>query len=351
MSGGISIMEQITLSIIIPAYNSEDTLRDSIESILSQNSKDFEIIIVNDGSVDGTEDICHEYQSKYKNICYISKENTGVSEARNVGMDNARGLFVAFLDSDDVWNKNYYDEELSKKLKDGYADVYVFSTCFSDMSLNIEEYVHVKSEEMCGGNKAVDMYYHSFCAFIFKREFLLDNNIRFVPKIKYGEDELFRSQCLYLADEVVAEDKLSFYYRNNRFSATKGKRNNKLFATTKLQVYYLLKDFFFEQYEKEGLSQITRNSRTVAYFADAVRLLSMTGYGYKKIKKLCDDEQIGVMLENDGKLYHLYYIQRNILQDYLKKPKWFYTKNRINGIWFYNALNLKHRMLKKIRKG
>lgn len=342
--------EKFTLSVIIPAYNCESTLSDTIESVLNQKCKDYEIIIVNDGSTDNTDSICLDYKNKYNNIKYIKKDNSGVSDTRNVGIKNANGLYIAFLDSDDVWDKNYYDEGLCKKLKDNSTDLFVFSTCFADMDLNIEEYVRVKNDVISGGDKAVDLYYHSFCAFIFRRAFLIDNNMKFNSEIIYGEDELFRSQCLYLAKEIIAEDKLSFYYRNNRFSSTKANRDNKLFALQKLKVYYSLKEFFFKQYEKKGLQKTIRNGRTASYFADSIKLLAETGYGFGKLKKICTEEQIDAMLENAGELYDLYYIQRDILTQYLRSPKSFYIKNRVHGIWYYNALDLKHWILKVLRK-
>lgn len=342
--------EKFTLSVIIPAYNCESTLGDTIESVLNQKCKDYEIIIVNDGSTDNTDSICLDYKNKYNNIKYIKKDNSGVSDTRNVGIKNANGLYIAFLDSDDVWDKDYYDEGLCKKLKDNSTDLFVFSTCFADMDLNIEEYVRVKNDVIRGGDKAVDLYYHSFCAFIFRRAFLIDNNMKLNSEIIYGEDELFRSQCLYLAKEIIAEDKLSFYYRNNRFSSTKVNRDNKLFALQKLKVYYSLKEFFFKQYEKKGLQKTIRNGRTVSYFADSIKLLAETGYGFGKLKKICTEEQIDAMLKNVGELYNLYYIQKDILTQYIRSPKSFYIKNRVHGIWYYNALDLKHWILKVLRK-
>lgn len=342
--------EKLTLSVIIPAYNCESTLSDTIESVLNQKCKDCEIIIVNDGSTDNTDSICLDYKNKYNNIKYIKKDNSGVSDTRNVGIKNANGRYIAFLDSDDVWDKNYYDEGLCKKLKDNSTDLFVFSTCFADMDLNIEEYVRVKNDVISGGDKAVDLYYHSFCAFIFRRAFLIDNNMKFNSEIIYGEDELFRSQCLYLAKEIIAEDKLSFYYRNNRFSSTKVNRDNKLFALQKLKVYYLLKEFFFKQYEMKGLQKIIRNGRTASYFADSIKLLAETGCGFGKLKKICAEEQIDAISENVGELYNLYYIQKDILTQYIRSPKSFYIKNRVHGIWYYNALDLKHWILKVLRK-
>lgn len=340
-------MEKYALSVIVPAYNCEETISQTLDSILSQKSKDLEIIIVNDGSTDNTEKICLEYCSKNPNVKYFKKSNSGVSETRNLGIEKSVGEYIAFLDSDDVWDLKYYDDDLCNRLKTSEYDILVFSSCFSDMNLNIVEYVGVKDEILVSQkDKAVDRYYHSFCSFIFKTKFLKSNNLCFNSNLRYGEDELFRSQCLYLANKILAQDKLSFYYRNNVNSATKMNRKQKLFAKQKLKAYYLMKEFFFEQYERNSEELFIKNSRTVSYFAHAIRLLSEIGYGYGKIKKICTEENICLLYENIGKYYDLYYVDRDILKNYIESPFTFYFKNRFHGLWFYSAVGFKHWLMR-----
>ena len=332
-----------TLSVVIPAYNCKNTLSQTLDSLIKQQSKDLEIIIVNDGSVDNTEELCKEYCDKYENIKYFYKENSGVSDTRNLGIENATGKYIAFLDSDDIWDKNYYDKALNKQLKEEEYDIFAFSSCFSDMDFNITEYVKVENEVLIDRkDKAVDNYYQSFCAFIFKKSLITENNIRFCNKVRYGEDELFRSQCLYFAHKILGQDKLSFYYRNNINSATKANRKQKLFAQQKLEIYYLMKEFFYEQYKKEGSEQFVKNATTASYFIISIKLLSEMGYGYSKIKKLCDTENAQLINDNIDKYYGMYYATHNIIKDYLKSPLMFYIKHRFHGLWFYTALEFKH---------
>ncbi len=343
-------MDNYTLSVIVPAYNCESTISQTLDSLLSQKSKDMEIIIINDGSTDSTEAICQKYCSENINIKYFYKDNSGVSETRNLGIKKSTGKYIAFLDSDDVWDSEYYDEELNEDLKQKDCDIFVFSSCFSDMNLNVQEYVKVKNELLIDyKDKAVDKYYHHFSSFIFKNEFLKVNNLKFNPSLRYGEDELFRSQCLYLSHSIYAKDKLSFYYRNNINSATKLNRKHRLFAEQKLKAYYLMKDFFFGEYEKEGKEKVIRNSRTVAYFSQAIKLLSEIGYGYKNIKNICEAENVRVFLKNCEKYYDLYYIEKDNLEGYIKSPFLFYVKNRFHGLWYYPALKVK-RMISALRR-
>ncbi len=336
-----------TLSVIIPAYNCEKTLEQTLDSVLNQKCKDIQIVLVNDGSKDGTDEICTEYSKNFENIFYYKKSNSGVSDTRNKGIEMAQGEYVAFLDSDDIWDKNYYDDDLNKKLKSLKYDILVFSTCFSDMNLKIEEYVRVKNQELHGGDKAVDGFYHHFGAFIFRTSFLIKNKLCFKKDIIYGEDELFRSECLYLADNILSEDKMSFYYRNNYNSSTKLNRKQKKFAEQKLAVYYSLKDFFFNNYKEKNEEIMVKNATTVSYFATAIDLLSKTGFGLKKIKQICQEENVVQMFRNNGKYYKLYYIQENVLKNYIASPLKFYIKNRIYGIIYYSLLSLKHFLVRQ----
>ena len=90
------------ISIIIPVYNVEKYLRECLDSILAQSYKDFEIILVDDGSTDSSGNICDEYSMKYENIKVLHKNNNGLSSARNAGLDIAQGEYILFIDSDDV---------------------------------------------------------------------------------------------------------------------------------------------------------------------------------------------------------------------------------------------------------
>jgi len=90
------------LSIIIPVYNSEKTLRRCIESILSQSFSNYELLIIDDGSTDGSRNIAEEMAGKDNRICVYHKENSGQSDTRNYGLDRAKGEYITFIDSDDA---------------------------------------------------------------------------------------------------------------------------------------------------------------------------------------------------------------------------------------------------------
>jgi glycosyltransferase involved in cell wall biosynthesis len=101
------------VSIIIPVYNTEKYVEQTIRSVLTQTLQDFEIIILNDGSTDSSEKIILQLQQEDKRIVYIPKSNSGVSDTRNIGIEKASGKYIAFLDADDIWKP----ENLEKKIQ------------------------------------------------------------------------------------------------------------------------------------------------------------------------------------------------------------------------------------------
>ena len=103
-------MGHIKISIVIPVYNAEKYIKNTINSILEQSFKDYEIIIVNDGSLDSSLDICREFNDKHSQIHLYTQENKGVTAARKNGIENASGEFILFLDADDLLAKNSLQE-------------------------------------------------------------------------------------------------------------------------------------------------------------------------------------------------------------------------------------------------
>ena len=117
----MSIVKIPCISVIVPVYNVENYLPRCVDSILSQSFTDFELILVDDGSPDNSGKICDEYAEKDNRVRVFHKPNGGVSSARNLGLDNALGEFVTFIDSDDYVGREY----LAWAGEDGY-------TCHSD---------------------------------------------------------------------------------------------------------------------------------------------------------------------------------------------------------------------------
>ena len=114
------------VSIIVPVYNAEQYLRRCVDSILNQEYTDFEVFLVNDGSTDSSGDICEEYGNKDTRVIVIQKENTGVSDSRNLALDRARGKYLQFLDSDDWITPDA--TRLFVRAAEEYAAIWSFQT-------------------------------------------------------------------------------------------------------------------------------------------------------------------------------------------------------------------------------
>ena len=100
------------ISVVVPIYNSENSLDVCLKSIVRQNYKNFEIILIDDGSTDKSQEICRQYQKEYQNVYYYYQLNSGVSAARNVGIDKATGDLIYFMDSDEALNYGIVDKVL-----------------------------------------------------------------------------------------------------------------------------------------------------------------------------------------------------------------------------------------------
>lgn len=141
------------ISVITPTYNRENLISRAIESVLNQTYKDFELIIVDDGSTDNTKEIVKSFQEKDNRIVYIYQENRGLSSALNKGLSVASGKYIAFLESDDEWLPQKLEKQIY--VLEHYSSVYLVSCwafrVFSDTSIKLFK-THkgiIKKEQWC----------------------------------------------------------------------------------------------------------------------------------------------------------------------------------------------------------
>lgn len=231
-----------TLSVIMPVYNVEKYVSQAIESVLNQPCKDLELIIVDDGSLDNSGKICDEYALKDSRVKVIHKENEGVSVARNVGIEKAGGMFVAFLDSDDVWTDNFYDSELCDLLKAQEYDFYAFKYYFVKEDLTAYKYPSGKSN-YSGELKTTNKFMFNMCSFIVNLAHIKSVQIPFAPKCKYYEDVVFESNAMH-NKKVAFFDKTMHLYRYNPSSVSHSGLNNEqmYFPVISARIWYA--DFY-----------------------------------------------------------------------------------------------------------
>ena len=117
------------ISVIIPCYNAADTIVRTLESVEEQTFKDYEVVLIDDGSLDNTKNIVTNYIKEKDNYVFLKQENKGVSTARNYGLNNAKGKYIAFLDADDVYHPLFLEtlfNEIEKNRTDLACSQYQF---------------------------------------------------------------------------------------------------------------------------------------------------------------------------------------------------------------------------------
>lgn len=233
------------ISVIVPIYNSSIIISKCLDSLLNQTYKNLEILLIDDGSTDNSYKLCEFYAKKDKRVKIFHKENGGVSSARNLGLDNATGDYISFVDSDDYIENNTY-EVLMNNISDN--DIIIFNMFHEDCNQNtLYKFEHtncsfIKKEypELSFYNPSISGY---VCNKLFsKRVIYYDNNkhIEFDNQIYMLEDDLFNYNILEKNSNInylYLNTKLYHYVRNDN-SAT-------------LKTYNLKKLSYFDSREKE----------------------------------------------------------------------------------------------------
>lgn len=208
------------ISVIIPVYNSELYLHDCIDSVICQTYSQIEIILVDDGSTDSSGVICDSYAKKYNNIIVIHKSNGGVSSARNVGIQNAKGRYICFIDSDDS-----IDEEMVNKLHSAFDNKdNCISLCKMSIVQNnikrpfIENFDHIKKPYFRIKKLIYGDIFGSVSRCMFPKSII--NGLRF-KNVRHCEDQLFFIEATNLASDIKIVNESLYMYRQNNNSGGK----------------------------------------------------------------------------------------------------------------------------------
>ena len=209
-------MREMFVSIIVPVYNVEQYLKECIESILAQTWKNFEVILVDDGSTDSSGKICDEYSQKKEFISVIHKKNGGLSSARNAGIDVAQGDYLAFIDSDDVVHPRYLSE-LVAIVKKEKADLAACNFCVGSLC-RWKNFSEVKydircNEKMNDNDVVVTVAWNK----LYHAKFFREYGLRY-PVGKIHEDMFLTPQILYYTKKMVITNEQLYFYRQRENS-------------------------------------------------------------------------------------------------------------------------------------
>jgi glycosyltransferase involved in cell wall biosynthesis len=207
-----------SVSVIIPTYNRRDLVKEAVYSVLQQSFTDFEVLVIDDGSTDNTQDITKQIDNKQ--VRYYYKENGGISNARNTGLSKAKGKYVALLDSDDLWPKKYLEIMLNKLERN--PDYGMAYSSFKDIYPDGREAEGLSPERYLSGQLTMNYFGKMPCilpsATIFRKSAIED--LFFDEHLKYTEDIDFflrlsaKTKFLYVPDVSVTRkvqpDSMSF---------------------------------------------------------------------------------------------------------------------------------------------
>lgn len=255
----------VMLSIIVPVYNASEQLARCIESICKQDFKDFELLLMDDGSKDDSGEICDKYAAKDARIKVIHKDNSGVSDTRNMAIGMASGEYLQFVDSDD-WITPEASGQMVRAVVESGADMVItdfYRVVGERLSVkgNISEDGVLTREEFASHmmSNPADFYYGVLWNKLFKRSIIEKYGLRMNPEISWCEDFMFNLEYLRHVEKVYALHVPTYYYVKTKGSlvATQGMSMTKTIQMKRMVFAYyhkFYKDIFTEEdYEKNRL--------------------------------------------------------------------------------------------------
>ena len=255
----------VSISCIMPIYNVEQYLKESLESVLCQSFQDYEIICINDGSTDNSLNVLKKYAEQDSRIKILNQDNKGQGAARNLGINNAIGEIIIFLDPDDILEENAFDtiyksfqKTKANIIQFDYKEFYDYSNKIKNRSLkqsvkkvykfnlkSLQEYVPQKFSllrfiRMCCWDKA------------YKRDFIEKNDIRFALS-KHAEDHIFVQKALFFAKKIFYINKYLYKYRIRANSAVNkvSEENFCIFDNLELTKQFLIENHLYPQKQQE----------------------------------------------------------------------------------------------------
>lgn len=321
-------MEKELISIIIPIYNVEKYLPKCIENVINQSYKNLEIILIDDGSTDSSGKICDEYKKIDSRIKVIHKKNGGVSSARNIGLDEASGNWISFVDADDWLEKDFCKLLLENILKE-QVDIGICS--YNRIVSNNIEIINFHRNEIIDSRNFLNNCLNPQSGFgtcimkIYNR--LLIDKLRFDENLKVAEDALFNIEMSKNIEKILILNKALYNYRINLESTVK-----------KFDENYVKKYKFAMEINKNYiLNQYTNDEKIIEEFNNFVAfhvMLIAVNYCFhpenkeknkiKLLKKVCNIEIFKEGISNSN--YKSFSITRKITLFTLKYKLYYLTK-------------------------
>lgn len=242
-------MKNYKISVIIPVYNVEKYLKRCLDSVINQAYKNLEIILVDDGSSDGSSDICDKYAKKDNRITVFHKENAGVSSARNIGLENCSGDYISFIDADDWIEKGFY-EYVNSNLNDNDLLIFDYYIAFEDTRVRKhllkQSYYFSKEEAML--ELAIGRLQSYPVNKIYKKK--LFNNLKF-PNNRNYEDQAIMHLLIDKCKKIlyIPNAYYNYYQNQDSISHIVNEKNYKDYLAANFQRLKFFKKFYPDLYE------------------------------------------------------------------------------------------------------
>lgn len=269
------------VSIIVPVYNAENFISNTIENLLSQTLKGMEIILIDDGSTDDSGKICDRYAEKYNNIIVIHQENCGVSKARNMGLSVASGDYIGFCDADDIPDNDFY-EYLYKLIIDNQCDVVITDSYIIDekgrkffksdgskfYSCNRQDFIREFLDERYGDALYTNLYKGDIC-----------RTVKFEEDRKINEDKMFVFEFLLKANSVYYESVGKYGYYRRLGSSSLSEFSDKYFD----YIYFMEKISIICREKYPDLEEYIKKNELISYMTLITLMCSLNaGKAYSK---------------------------------------------------------------------
>ena len=300
------------ISIIVPIYNAEEYLKRCIDSVRNQTFTNYELLLINDGSIDNSWDICNSEAQKDERIHVINQKNSGVSKARNNALDCSKGHYIIFLDADD-WLEQAALEVLLNEITKYNADI----VCASHIiHKRFNRRLAVKYENSTWKEKEFVSKFDSFFRTVatapwgklYKREIVEDNSIRFPENIPYGEDTIFNLNYYKYCDTVRISDKMVYNYNfTNENSAMK--RYYPQYIDYMQEILFEYKQFYIAK-QSENLYLKIESETEIYFFEMILDYYLLSNLSKKdKVKKIEEIMNALKKIMNNADLGYMEYIK------------------------------------------
>lgn len=265
----------VVISVIIPIYNCERYLNRCVNSVLNQSYKNYELILIDDGSIDASGEMCDQYAEKDERIVVIHQKNQGVSAARNAGIEKSSGKYIVFIDSDD-----FVENDFLYRLNQSDADLVMVGFCdyLNNKVLNV--IVEDEKSWSAKSDKGIEEFLKSKSASVvwgkrYKKSILDEYKIRFRKDLSFCEDRIFNNDYILMSDIVVNIKWSGYYYcKRNDFNLTcvaKGlsfvqRMHWKRIAFNQFKNYPLVKKMYASQilyYSEEEIVSISKSKLSI----------------------------------------------------------------------------------------